>query len=1087
MPVHTQVTLAYEPRVDKIAGYLTVAAATLREIADHSHSTPFLAVISSVTASLLVAVQTAKRNKDDCAGLLESVHALLYAIISLHANRDSETLSPTTVNQIGKFTQTLQKIHVFVEAQQDGSRFKQFFRQNEDAALLRECNAGLEEALDAFKVHIGASVLTGMSDMQKNSERIHEELLELIATVSDNDSASDGISLSTVGFRSAPDSSDSFSLLPPTPKIFHGRAAELTIIVDTVLSGQSDATARIAILGAPGMGKTSLARAVLHHPAVLARYDTRRFFVASDSAGTSDALIALVGAHIGLKPSKNLTREVVKYFAEGAPALLVLDNLETSWERVDSRGEVEGFLALLADVQHLALIVTMRGAERPAKVRWTHQFIPPLNPLTHAAARETFLDIADNVHEDEDIAKLLLLTDNLPLAVEIIAHLADYEGCPAVLTRWETEKMSLFSEGYDKRSNLDISITLSLSGSRMTVGAKELLSLLSLLPDGLSNIELLQSCLPIDDVLACKTTLLRTSLAYADQNERLTTLVPIREYMRQVHPPSQPLVRSLRQYFQQLLQVYVDYEEGFQTNPVVVNRITLNLGNLQSILILGLQSNNPDLSDTLLCAMSLSRFNRRTNRGGSVLMDMIPALASEVQDHKIQALFIIEQFYSWHVFPIQEPERLIAQAREHFSCINNPLEEARFYFVIALYYFDHDQNLPSALNFFEKSLSLAKSSGYNAQQCRSLNGIAWLNYQMSNYPEVRRLGREGQMIARSSGNLYQESRSIYLQAIACSALGDYKQVVQLCQRSRELLGLCGLAEGEANLRLLNCEAGALSLKTEYAASYEIQTQIAQASAAVFVPVNYNYAMAQVNLALLDILMDSDKPESEVRESLAAARSVFSTMKWIPGETSCDIVLAELELLRGDTVAAKGLLQRSFNLSWGNDGEGISNSLERLGDIGRWGADSVDSMSSWAIVFLVHGLGAHSKPMTAKALCSLGDMFLSQGEEETARSMFTVALEEFTQMDVPRNRGECMLRLGDIAKRNGDVEKALDFWRAARPLFEVASQAKDVAFIDGRIDAAMTEQNKQLAHLSELRTPTVIETTAGEKERSIVQI
>jgi GTPase SAR1 family protein len=39
-----------------------------------------------------------------------------------------------------------------------------------------------------------------------------------------------------------------------------------------IISGQS---ARIAILGGGGMGKTSLARAVLHHPETVARFEHR--------------------------------------------------------------------------------------------------------------------------------------------------------------------------------------------------------------------------------------------------------------------------------------------------------------------------------------------------------------------------------------------------------------------------------------------------------------------------------------------------------------------------------------------------------------------------------------------------------------------------------------------------------------------------------------------------------------------------------------------------------------------------------------------------------------------------------------------
>ncbi|KAJ7844692.1 P-loop containing nucleoside triphosphate hydrolase protein [Mycena leptocephala] len=184
-------------------------------------------------------------------------------------------------------------------------------------------------------------------------------------------------------------SSNSISMLPSDPKIFHGRDSELSNILQLFSRG----TPRIAILGPGGMGKTSLARAVIHHTEITERYNQHRFFVACDSAATQVELAALIGAHIGLKPEKDLTHPVIQYFSSISNCLLIVDNLETSWEPVKSRGNIEEFLSLLTGVDQLALV------------------------------------ILQTTHDPEQVDKVLSLTDNLPLAISLIAHLLDSEGC----------------------------------------------------------------------------------------------------------------------------------------------------------------------------------------------------------------------------------------------------------------------------------------------------------------------------------------------------------------------------------------------------------------------------------------------------------------------------------------------------------------------------------------------------------------------------------------------------------------------------------------------------------------------------------
>jgi hypothetical protein len=105
------------------------------------------------------------------------------------------------------------------------------------------------------------------------------------------------------------------------------------------------------------MGKTSLATEALHNPHVEAKYP-HQYFVPCHSSPTCTELVATIADHIGLEKGSNMARKVAHYFAHAPPSLLILDNLETPWETLASRSEVEEFLSLLTDVPHLGLMAS---------------------------------------------------------------------------------------------------------------------------------------------------------------------------------------------------------------------------------------------------------------------------------------------------------------------------------------------------------------------------------------------------------------------------------------------------------------------------------------------------------------------------------------------------------------------------------------------------------------------------------------------------------------------------------------------------------------------------------------------------------
>ncbi|KAF8198693.1 P-loop containing nucleoside triphosphate hydrolase protein, partial [Mycena galopus ATCC 62051] len=393
---------------------------------------------------------------------------------------------------------------------------------------------------------------------------------------------------------------------PSSPQIFYGRDRELENLSQKLLGSEPF---RAVILGPGGIGKSSLALATLHQRELVSHFGAHRYFISLESSTSASDMLSAIATFLGIEDSPKMARAIIRHLSDLAtPCVLVLDNLEDCWEPAASRTGVEDFLSLLSEIPHLQLMVTMRGAERPGKVKWTRPFLPALDTLDDQAARQTFLDIADEVDGDE-LTALLALTDNLPLAITLMANITSFEGGKSVLERWGSEATSLLSEGFDKQANLDKSIMISLSCPRMLANpnARELLSLMSLTPDGISENTLAQMNLSFSvHVSRSKSTLLRCFLIYASADGRLRTLAPIRQCVSERFPPSSDSFDALRAYFYGLASLFRVPTD--LPNRELILRLSAEFANVRAITTYAL-ARSLHLADTLRCIVDLIHFN----------------------------------------------------------------------------------------------------------------------------------------------------------------------------------------------------------------------------------------------------------------------------------------------------------------------------------------------------------------------------------------------------------------------------------------------------------------------------------------------
>ncbi|KAF8578100.1 FabD/lysophospholipase-like protein, partial [Ramaria rubella] len=203
--------------------------------------------------------------------------------------------------------------------------------------------------------------------------------------------------------RSGQDIRHFMPLLNPAPECFHGREQYIEPAVEMLMG---DKGVHLAILGPGGIGKTSIALAILHDQRVTNKFQEDSRFVSCEGITSDVSLVDTLCTVFGLHhlSAANRHGDLVAYLKQNyttKPLLLILDNFETVWdvESEDGQDKVEHLLKTLGQVSKLFLAVTMRGSECPSGLQWVSLSI---DTLTAEAAQQVFSDICHQKHKNSD-------------------------------------------------------------------------------------------------------------------------------------------------------------------------------------------------------------------------------------------------------------------------------------------------------------------------------------------------------------------------------------------------------------------------------------------------------------------------------------------------------------------------------------------------------------------------------------------------------------------------------------------------------------------------------------------------------------
>ena len=631
--------------------------------------------------------------------------------------------------------------------------------------------------------------------------------------------------------------------LPAPPDLF-GRAAEVSALVEAWLASPPQP---VAVLGAPGIGKSAICLAALHNEQVRQRFGDRRWFVRCDGADSAETLLSGLAAELdvtGERPAGTLRSRVYDVL-EAAPPVLVLDNFETPW--IADPLAVEELLRALGTIPGVGLAVSARGTSRPAGLRWTD--FAMLSPLPLADARRVFLAVAGpGFAADARLDGLLGELDGVPLAVQLLGYAAQGQPLSEIVARWQVERTGMLQRmgGVSRELSVAVSVETSITSRLMTGAALRLLALMGILPDGIGRQDM--TVLLPGGRLDAAAVLRQLGLVF-DEGPRLRMLAPIREHIAAAHPPDHAdLDQAIGHYAQ--LAASAGVQVGGGQGAQAVARLQAETGNITAML-------------------EQATVGRRT-------------------DELTEALWGLTEY--WKLVGFTQPA-LAHAMQEVISTHGTAFQQARTWFALAdMAWFRSD--LDDAQAQYERALALYRQAGSVAGEANCIKGLGDIARARSDLDDAQAQYERALALYRQGGGVLGEANCIQglgdialIRSDLDDAQAQYERALPLVQQAGDVLGEANCIKSLGDIALIRSDLD------DAQAQYERALPLYRQAGSVGGEANCINSLGDIARAHSDL----DDAQAQYERALALYRQGGDVL----GEANCILGLGDIALDRSD--------------------------------------------------------------------------------------------------------------------------------------------------------------------------------------------